>query len=331
MIKIKDIAQNLHLSISTVSKALNGAFDVSKETKEIVLKYAKEHGYQSRDERLHVKNVRRLCVLYDNVKSSNQSNIIIPLALAFSKYARIKNFEVIHSPIESIKNSYEEFMQVHNFDGAFIAGLNYKSPILKELKTTKIPTVLYDNDLVGEKIATINNENMNTIAELVTILKSKGHTKIGFIHGDKNSFVSNERFAGYIIGQITNNIEYNPSYIYFGNFSEESGYEASNYFITTDVTAVICASDTIAIGLIRGLEEKGLSIPDDISITGYDNLEIASYVKPSLTTVSQDLDLIGEKAFMLLTSMMMNRSSQRIVIKGEIILRDSIGINKKHL
>lgn len=325
MIKIKDIAKELHLSISTVSKALNGAFDVSKETKELVLNYAKSHGYISRDERLHVKNIRRLCVLYDNVKSSNQSNIIIPLALAFSKYARQKNFEVIHSPIDAITDTYENFMISNNFDGSFIAGLNFKSPILKELKNTSIPTILFDNNLIGEKIATINNENLNTISELVTILKNLGHTKIGFIHGDKNSFVSNERFAGYIIGQMINGLDYLPSYTYFGNFSEESGYEAANYFSQTDVTAIICASDTMAIGLMRGLEEKGLKIPQDISVTGYDDLDIASYVKPALTTIRQDLDLIGEKAFSMLTSMMMNRSSQRIVIKGEIILRDSIG------
>ncbi len=74
--KIKDIANELHLSVSTVSKALNGAFDVSKETKELVLEYAKKHGYKSRDERLAVKSIRRLCVLYDNVNPTSHSNVI---------------------------------------------------------------------------------------------------------------------------------------------------------------------------------------------------------------------------------------------------------------
>lgn len=327
--KVKDIAKDLHLSVSTVSKALNGAFDVSKETKELVLEYAKTHGYKSRDERLTVKNIRRLCVLYENLVSDNSSNIILSLALAFTKYARQNNFEVIHYPITTIETSYENFMKQNNFDGAFIAGLNYKSPLLYELKNTSIPTVLYDNVLVGDKIVTINNENINTITKIITILKEKGHTKIGFIHGDKNSFVSNERFAGYIIGQVMNQIDYEPKHVYFGNFSEESGYEAAKYFKDTDVTAIVCAADIIAIGLIRGLANEGIKVPDDISVTGYDDLEIARYVIPSLTTVRQDLDLIGEKAFSLLTSMMMNRSSQRIVINGEIILRDSIAENKK--
>ena len=320
--KIKDIAKELHLSVSTVSKALNGAFDVSKETKQTVIAYAKAHGYKSRDERLTVKNVRRLCFIYDNVTS--QSNIIMPLGLSFSNYARNNNFEVIQVDIKSIITSYNDFMKQNNFDGAFIAGLNYKSPLLTELKNTVYPTVLYDNIMVADMVATIHNENINTIAKLVELLKQNNHTKIGFIHGDKNSFVSNERFAGYIIGQTMNDIEYNPKYVYYGNFTENSGFEAAKYFMTTDVTAIICASDLMAIGLIRGLEAEGVQVPKDISVTGYDDLEVAKYIKPSLTTVKQDLDLIGEKAFTLLTSILMNRSSQRLVISGEIIERSSV-------
>ncbi|MBD5390563.1 LacI family transcriptional regulator [bacterium] len=327
--KIKDIAKELHLSVSTVSKALNGAFDVSKETKQTVIAYAKAHGYKSRDERLTVKSIRRLCFIYDNVTA--QSNIIMPLGLSFSNYARNKNFEVIQVDIKSITTSYNDFMKQNNFDGAFIAGLNYKSPLLTEIKSTTYPTVLYDNIMVGDMVATIHNENINTIAKLVELLKENNHTKIGFIHGDKNSFVSNERFAGYIIGQTMNNIEYNPKYVYYGDFTETSGFEAAKYFTTTDVTAIICASDLMAIGLIRGLEEQGIHVPSHISITGYDDLDVAKYIKPSLTTVKQDLDLIGEKAFTLLTSILMNRSSQRLVINGEIIVRDSIARRQESL
>jgi LacI family transcriptional regulator len=322
--KIKDIANALHLSVSTVSKALNGAFDVSKETKEQVLEYAKLHGYKSRDERLTVKKVRRLCYIYDYVGTESTNNsIIMPLLQPFSKYARDNNFEVVQIPVSMINDSYSKFMKENNFDGAFIAGLNETSPLLEELKNTDIPTVLYDNVLLGEKVATINNESINTIRKIVNMLYNDGHRKIGFIHGDKYSFVSNERFAGYITGQIMNDIDYDPKYVYFGSFSEETGYEAARYFAQTDVTAIVCASDIIAIGLIKGLNEEGLRVPHDISVTGYDDLDISKYVTPALTTVKQDLDLIGEKALSTLLSMMMNRSSQRIVINGDIIVRGS--------
>ena len=211
--RIKDIADALHLSVSTVSKALNGGFDVSPETKEQVLKYAKENGYKSRDERLKVKSIRRLCVLFDNAVDS-KSNIFIPLSLAFAEAARVNNFETITRPISDVTPSYEKFMVNNNYDGAFIVGLNYTSPFFKELETTKIPTVLYDNILNGEKVSTITNDNINTIQRLVTLLAKSGHKKIGFIHADKQSFVANERYAGYIIGLMMNNIDYNPDYVF---------------------------------------------------------------------------------------------------------------------
>ena len=327
--KIKDIANALHLSVSTVSKALNGAFDVSAETKAEVLEYAKKNGYKAKDERISLKKLRRLCFLFDNVEVNNQTNLIIPLSLSFTKHARENNFEVVPINIKTINTSYDSFMQDNNFDGAFIAGLNYESPMLTELKETKYPTVLFDNNLMGEKIATINNENINTISLLVHKLKKLNHTKIGFIHGDKNSFISNERYAGYIIGLTREDLKYNQDYVYIGDFTEQSGYNAASYFAKTDVTAIICSSDIIAVGLIKGLNDLGLTVPKDISVTGYDDLDIAKYTNPTLTTIKQDIDLIGEKGFALLTSMMKNRSSQRIIISGEVIVRDSISMAAK--
>ena len=325
--RIKDIAEALHLSVSTVSKALNGAFDLSKETKEMVLEYAKANGYKSRDERLSVKNKRRLCLIFEDA-NENPNNVILPLSVSFSKYAAMNNFEVIQTPLSSITDSYNKFMAKNNFDGAFILGFNYNSHL--DLADSKYPTVLYDNTLIGEKISNINNDNLNSFKALVDTLHNLGHEKIGFIHGDKASFVSNERFAGYIIGLGMNDLQFNPDYVYYGEFNQESGCAAASYFKDLDCTAIICASDTIALGLMHGLKEYGIKIPNDISVTGYDGLEIGKFVTPSLTTITQDLDLIGEKAFGQIASMIMNRTSQRIVVNGKITLRESIGPVKKN-
>ena len=328
--KIKDIAEELHLSVSTVSKALNGGFDISKETKELVLNYARAHGYKSREERLRTSFGRKLCVLYDNNNVNIQANIVIPLALAFSRYAREANYDVIHMPCDVITDGYDKFMEERKYDGALIAGINYKSPLYKELKNTKTPTVLLDNVIENNNISSVSSESINVITEIVSMLAKLGHKKIGFIHADKLSFVTNERFAGYIIGLTTNDIEYNSSYIYYGSYSEESGKEAAKYFINTDVTAIVCPSDTIAIGLMQELQNMGKKIPEDISITGYDDLEIARYVKPSLTTVRQNIEIMAEKCFYLMSSMLMNRSPQSVTINSEIIKRDSIGVAKEN-
>jgi LacI family transcriptional regulator len=236
---------------------------------------------------------------------------------------------VVHIPCDAIIGSYDKFMEERKYDGALIAGINYKSPLYKELKNTKTPTVLLDNVIENDNIASISSESINAISEIVNMLAKLGHKKIGFIHADKSSFVTNKRFAGYIIGLTNNDIEYDSKYIFYGSYSEESGKEAAKYFINTDVTAIVCPSDTIAIGLMQELQNMGKKIPEDISITGYDDLEIARYVKPSLTTVRQNTELMAEKVFSLLSSMLMNRNPQSLTINSEIIKRDSIGEAKK--
>ena len=327
--KIKEIADELHLSISTVSKALNGGFDISKETKDRVLEYARTHGYKTREERLRTTFGRKLAILYDNNTVTSQTNIVIPLSLAIARYARESNFDVLHIPCDSIQGDYTKYMEEHKYVAAFIAGINYKSQLFPKLKNTTIPTVLLDNIIENKNISSVSSESVNSISELVAMLTKMGHKKIGFIHADKSSYVTNQRFAGYIIGLTNNDIEFDPKYVYFGSYSEESGKEAAHYYIDTDVTAIICPSDIIAIGLMHELQNLGKRIPEDYSITGYDDLDFAKYLRPSLTTVRQNTELMAEKIFSLITSMLMNRSSQTITIKSEIIKRESIGPARK--
>ncbi len=318
--KIKDIAQALHLSPSTVSKALNGRFDISRETKDMVLEYAKEHGFVPSHEKLTHSTIRRICAIFDNY---NSASIISPLLLAFSRHALNNNFEVIQTPI-SVISDYDQFMAKNNFDCSFIVGLSYKSPLLEQIKNTKFPTILYDSILNGEKVSTISSENIISVSKVIKELYKLGHTKIGFVTGDKNSFVSSERLAGYIIGLAEVNISYNADYVCFGGYTEENGVQAADFFSNKDVTAIVCSADIIAIGLMKGLELKGIKVPNQISVVGYDDLEIAKYVNPSLSTVKQDLDLISERAFQTLSAMLLNRPSQRIIVNSEIIMRDSI-------
>ena len=214
-----------------------------------------------------------------NYIESQKQSIITKIV---NGYQRIKEYvSMLETNLLPLSNSNssiisdEKFMINNNYDGAFIVGLNYTSPFFKELETTKIPTVLYDNILNGEKVSTITNDNINTIQRLVTLLAKSGHKKIGFIHADKQSFVANERYAGYIIGLMMNNIEYNPEYVFYGSFSEASGFEASEFFAQRDVTAVVCSSDIIAVGFINGIERFHMTVPKDISVTGYDDLEIS--------------------------------------------------------
>ena len=108
---------------------------------------------------------------------------------------------------------------------------------------------------------------------------------------------------------------------------DEKRKNKDTYFVETDVSAIVCVSDVISIGLIKGLQSLGKRVPEDISVTGYDDLDISNYITPSLTTVHQDLDKIANLSVGLLLSLMMNRTAQRIVVNGKIIIRNSTGPN----
>jgi prepilin-type N-terminal cleavage/methylation domain-containing protein len=130
-------------------------------------------------------------------------------------------------------------------------------------------------------------------------------------------------FSGYLVGLIEADLEYNGNYVRYGNYTESCGLEAADYFAGTDVTAVVCASDLIAIGLINGLKKYNLRVPEDISVSGFDNLDIARYFAPALTTVKQDFIALGENAFTLLRQAIKGNKVKRVTIHTEPIFRDS--------
>ena len=323
---LKEIASNLKVSIGTVSKALNGAFDVSEETRKMIVAYCKEVGYKTKDERMTSKKRRRICILFDNMNPLNQSNVFYPLSSAFSNEASKNNCEVIIDSL-SVKPEFfdfNEYMQDNKFDGAFIIGLNFESSINKQLANSKYPLVLYDNTFIGDNVSTIGIDNLSTMSDMLNHLVSKGHRKIALLNGEMASLVSSERLAGYIIGLNKNGIPFNSEIVFHGDFTKMSGMQIANDIAKTDVTAVMCSSDLMAIGLIEGLNSLGKKVPEEISVTGFDDLDFAQHIHPALTTVKQDLALMGKNAFELINSLFANKKPQRITIKGEIIIRDSV-------
>lgn len=322
---IKEIASELGLSASTVSKALNNASDVSADTRNRVNNYARSVGFS-----LHrSQESKRICVLFENMDSHSNSQVGYPVLTGFQQAANVYHYEVVieHCSDKTPPN-LKKLCQENNFCGLMIMGIKLNSAIMKELETTNIPTMLMDSYVKNPRVACISSDNINSVASIVEHLISLGHKKIGFLGGDKESIVTRERFSGYLIGLIEGEIEFNSNYVRYGNYTEACGLEAASYFAEQGVTAVVCASDLIAIGLINGLKKCGLHVPEDVSVSGFDNLDIARYFTPSLTTVKQDFISLGENAFTLLRQSIKGNKTKRITIHTEPIFRDSTATAK---
>lgn len=317
---IKEIAAKLNLSIATVSKALNGSTDVSEETRKLICDYAREVGYHSRKS-MAING--RIALLWG--RGIKKGTALYEVAESFRKTGEQARYVIVS---ESVGEDFDlnEFLAYHHFYGAFLIDVNFNSPVYAQLPATRYPVVLLDNYIAGnELISGVGSDNIHSVGEAVDHLVALGHREIAFLGGERESLVGAERLAGYILGLARNSIEYRYDLTYFGDYSKQSGADAADYYLRNrkQFTAIICASDEMAIGFIEQVRKAGKGVPQDYSVIGYDDLRSIRNAGHELTTVRQDFELIGERAFRILESSLKGLPAQRATIGCTLISRGS--------
>lgn len=203
--------------------------------------------------------------------------------------------------------------------------MNFKSKVYKQLRSLSVPAVLLDNHISDAPlIGSVSSENISAVVSAVKYLTKRGHSRIGLVTGEKESLVSAERLAGYIFGLARMGIDFNNKYVYYGDFTKESGEQAATFFSETDVSAVISCSDIMAMGLIDGLVSCGKRVPDDISVIGFDDLSLLKFTSYNLTTMKQKFDKLGQAAFMQIKDMLNGRQAQNVMINCKLIERGTV-------
>lgn len=320
---IKEISEALNVSISTVSKALNDATDISEDTKQRVRQYAEDGGYRLKNK----EGAHRILALYERVDSDTRNNILNHVITAFSDIAIANNYEVVIDYVANKSDDFvlDEYLKQNNFSAVFIVGMNFKSKVYKQLRSLSVPAVLLDNHISDAPlIGSVSSENTSAVVSAVKYLTKRGHSRIGLVTGEKESLVSAERLAGYILGLARMGIDFNNKYVYYGDFTKESGEQAATFFSETDVSAVISCSDIMAMGLIDGLVSCGKRVPDDISVIGFDDLSLLKFTSYNLTTMKQKFDKLGQAAFMQIKDMLDGRQAQNVMINCKLIERGTV-------
>lgn len=215
-----------------------------------------------------------------------------------------------------------------NASGIFAASVNANPEVMKMLSACKQPVIglnAYPNTS-GFDVVSVHHLGGTSMA--VGHLVKLGHKRIAFAGGKKDSDIEISRLSGYRSGMLKANLKIDDSMIIERGFSEEDGYQAGRILASLDIlpTAVCCANDMIAFGVIRGLNEQGIRVPEGISVTGMDNVPYAKTSNPRLTTVTNDGNTYAEIAF----QMMMERINKSysgmprsVEISNELIVRDS--------
>lgn len=292
MAKIKDIAKKMNLSVSTVYKAFNGAADINEETRKNIYKTAQEMGYIPVGSHLKAE-MKRVCVFLSHMERPHVTMFSYEIVLAFRREAMKYGYEVVIKELEDEKSLHlNQIVRDNKFDGCMVVGIN-----------------------------TDNFLGMMLIADL--LLKA-GHEKIGFINGEYDSITSKERLASFV-GELTRqNHHFDPSLVFNGDFSEQSGAEGAEELLKKGVSAICCASDSMAVGAIRRLGSLGVRVPEDVSITGFDDIQLADYIVPRLTTVHIDTNGMGARAFDCLLDIMEGGTGIKILEKPRLMERDSV-------
>lgn len=326
---MKDVAKYTGLSVATISKYINGG-NVLEHNKKLI------------DEAIEVLNFR-VNEMARGLKTNRSKTIgiLIPnLEKVFctSIVSNVENILIRHgySTVicdykEDIKLEKEklEFLVNKMVEGLIVMPLGGDESIIKEAIDENIKIVLIDRDLEDIECDVVLVDNLNSSYDAVEELITRGHKRIGIISGPKDVYTAKERLKGYRRVHEDYSMTIDEKLIKYGDYNVDSGYELLNEFLKMKEppTAVFITNYEMTLGAIMAINENNVVVPDKLSIIGYDNLQMAKIVKPSLSIVVQPMKVIGETAAEVLLRRLNSDVSnfpQRYRLKTEILIQESV-------
>lgn len=325
MATIKEIANRLGIAVSTVSKGLNGASDISAEMRQLVLDTAVEMGYASK--KMKATGTRKVCIFIENMDYENIEQFGYEIVVGFKLSAARRHWDVTVVPTNLNMQTAEKFdtyMLKNGYSGAFLLGFTLHDDWVRQLNKTTVPTVLLDNYIErNNHVGYVGTDSSEGIDLAVDHLNHLGHKKIAFLNGSKNSMVSEQRHQSFINSMAKHGLTVDENLIEYGYYVPDCAKDHVPGFLLNGATAIMCASDLIASGVIAEVQKHGLKVPEDISVIGFDDLPIAASLTPPLTTIRQDRTDLGKSAFLLLDGLIHNVTISKLLLRAKFIQRES--------
>lgn len=326
MVTLDDIAQELGISKSTVSKALNGAKDVSKKTQQAVIEKAVKLGYLRN---ISGNDLPRIAVFILNMEYEKPESFGYDIILGFRKAAEPAGYQVeiidLDREIQQ-NNRYDEYMMRENYCGALFLGMTLLDPWIKEFETCQTPTVLYDNHVrCNPNVTTIGVDNVEGIEMAVKYLRRLGHEKIGYLSSSLEAYVYRQRYQSFIQVMTAMGLTADDSVMGNSYHVNECISQHLPRLLENGCTAIICSHDMLASGLLYHCSELGVKVPQDLSIVGYDNIPLCQYTTPPLTTIHQNRPSLGKSAYHALSSHFADVPMSIHLLHAELVERSSCG------
>lgn len=332
-ITIKDIAKRAGVSVTTVSRALNGYTDIRAATRKRVLEVAESMNYRPSAvaRSLVMKKSMTLGFIISEMSRTRAGHhFLFDVIYGVNDRAAELGYDVILSATDLDRQEevpYIELCQRRQLEGVILAGARIRDPYLKEVLDSSIPCVLIDIPLTEENCSHVTLDNRKGARMAVEHLIAHCHRRIGFVNGDREAFVSQERLQGYRDAMTAEGLAMSPEPVWFGDFGVESGREGVRRLMEkhSDLTAVFCANDLMALGAMQELAALGKRVPQDVSVFGFDDIDLTRYVSPAISTVHQPRYRFGCEAVDALVRLFGGGKGETVVLQPTLTLRDSSG------
>jgi len=335
-ITIKDIAKRAGVSHSTVSRALRMNNLVSDETARQIRQVAQEMGYRPSAvaRSLKTKRTQVLGVIVSSISDPFFSEILNGIEV--SAQARGYSLFIAASQHDPIKErQIVQTMMEQRTDGVIICSSSFSPEHGRQLLSYGFPVVVVNHQGSESFNYSIYHDDVDGSSQITQHLISLGHKRIAYLGNSQSGKTTQDRLQGFLDAMEKADLEVPESYIHHVAGGEPSlGAESVEYFarLTPGPTAIVCFNDMLAIGVLKGCQLAGLRVPEDLSVTGFDNITFSAFTSPSLTTIDQPKFSIGQEAAQLLLDLLqavdgtIPDTPNVKVLQGKLLVRESTGI-----
>ncbi|MCM8900110.1 LacI family transcriptional regulator [Caldicoprobacter algeriensis] len=326
---IIDIAKMANTSKSTVSRYLNGGkvrASTAKRIEEAIRKLKYKPNVNAR--RLVLNKTNVIGVVVDDISNIYYSGVLAGIQAVASQYGYVCTF-YSRAAYKKDEKDYLDLFKEGQVDGLILGTFQIRDPEeMEHIAESGYPIIFIGDNASNSAVSSIDIDNVQGVIDIIKYLHSLGHKRIAHLRGPSNMSAANLRLEGFVKGMKSCGLEPDPELIIESDWTVEGGYTATNKLLDrAKFTALVCSNDYCANGAIKAIQSRGLRVPEDISVTGFDNSILAEYTSPPITTVKQPFYDLGKIAVKHLVDIMEGDIPLKtaILLQPIMVIRSSCG------
>jgi len=330
MVKISDIAKAAGVSTATVSRVLSRPDVVKASTRQRVMEMVEKMGYQPNAlaQQLRMQETKNIIVLIPSMENYMAHKVILGVEQAADASGYHTLIADMHN-LDTIEDYYMNLIRQRQVDGIISLSTSLAQKLVSNQAFASYPIVIAVHNPADPGIPCVTIDHAAAARAAMTHLIRLGHREIAHITSSQKITPYLRRLESYRSTLEEHRLAYSPDLVRFGESSLQSGYEMAESLIASGkrFTAIFAAGDTMALGAMRALKNHSIRVPQDCAVVGFDDIELAAYWDPALTTVRIPQEQLGQRAFAKLLSQMQGEAvlTEKEILPYELVIRESCG------